>query len=53
MAKPCCGPDADRQKEDTFGPGEGPLEAARALDEVQTSPPCSPQKALMAAVEFM
>jgi hypothetical protein len=27
--------------------------AARALDEVQTSPPRSPQKALMAAVEFM
>ena len=27
--------------------------AARAFDEVHTKPPCSPQNALIAAVEFM
>src|SRR4051812_6797765 len=27
--------------------------APGALDDVQTKPPCSPQKALMAAVEFI
>ena len=41
------------QEEDLFAPREGPVEGGSALDEVQTSPPRSPQKALIAAVEFM
>ena len=41
------------QKQNPLAPREGPVEGSGALEEVQTSPPRSPQKALMAAVEFM
>ena len=42
------------QEEELFVLRKRPFErAARRCDEVQTSPPRSPQKALIAAVEFI
>ena len=41
------------KEEELFVAAEAQSNAPLALDEVQTSPPRSPQNALMAAVEFM
>ena len=50
----CCGPGADRAGTGSARRAPTPTSStARALPDVQTMPPCSPTKALMAADELM